>query len=89
MDKATVADELAFDALPCETRNLIMRLAYNDFFRAFSSEGDLREARDEGYKEGYEDGKNSDAQDEYDQGYEKGYKEGYEAARQKFETPET
>ena len=79
----SVADELAFTALPEETQALVHKLVAGGYFpeAALFTKEELDEARaeghDEGYTVGYDDGyEQGESADRYDEGYDEGYKEG-------------
>lgn len=83
----SVADELAFTALPEETQALVRKLVAGGYFpeAALFTREELDEAREEGrdegytagYDEGYEEGESADRYEEgYDDVYEVGLREG-------------
>lgn len=79
----SVADELAFTALPEETQALVRALVAGGYFKegpqftADELEEARREGYDDGYDAGYEAGESADRYEEgYDDGYEVGLREG-------------
>ena len=80
--KPSVRDELDYDALPQEVRELAERVIRGRL------EGELEEPTnvyDEGYETGLEEGKDfyiTHGEDQYDEGYRLGLKEGREEAEE-------
>jgi len=76
----SVADELAFTALPEETQALIHKLVAGGYFPAAESitAADLEMARSDGYEDGYDAGYDH-GKDERDDRYDEGYDDGYAA----------
>ena len=79
MTNTTVADELAFAALPEEVQALAKRVLC-------MTPKDVEEAYTEGYNTGYSEGL-SESESDYDSGYENGYDEGLTDGRNQSKNP--
>lgn len=84
MSDLTVADQMAFENLPEETKELARK-----YYEAkiLELESQVEEAYEDGYEKGYASGNvECDCGDEYDNGYDNGYAAGQAEAEDKYES---